>query len=175
MHTECTSSVTAMQRQKKRKSHWRGQLVDRFLGSVDCEKTGTVVLEGSFMRIEGCLVMRKHSVRNFENLMVERWTNTCHSKGSKMFWQKTPLYRVHVKKLVVLVSYPSMSTVVFSSDCPLSYAIHHKTLVPIKSYHVVITTNIPVNRTARRLERNIGKYTGGGACNNFRRLSGRGV
>jgi hypothetical protein len=55
------------------------------LGSVDCEETGTVVLEGSFVRIEWYLVARKHSIRIFENLMDERSRNICHSKGSNIF------------------------------------------------------------------------------------------
>jgi hypothetical protein len=47
--------------------------------------------------------------------------------------------------LAMLVSFPSMPAVIFSNS-PLSYAIQPKTLVPV-SYHVVLTTNIHVNRT----------------------------
>jgi hypothetical protein len=42
----------------------------------------------------------------------------------------------------------------------LSYANQPEALITNKGYHIVITTTIHVNRVAKRLEGNIGKYAG---------------
>jgi hypothetical protein len=57
----------------------------------------------------------------------------------------------------------------FSAYCyiplqlPLPNVNAPKTLVTSFGYHVIITTTSSVNRMARRLEGNIGRYTGGGS------------
>jgi hypothetical protein len=49
------------------------QLVYWFLGSIDCEETGTVILEQSFTWIEGYMVTwSQQPVRIFGDLMVAR-------------------------------------------------------------------------------------------------------
>jgi len=45
----------------------------------------------------------------------------------------------------------------------LVYLNHRKVLVTSESYHLVITTSIPLNTTTRQLERNRGKYGGRGS------------
>jgi hypothetical protein len=42
-----------------------------------------------------------------------------------------------------------------------------KALVATKGYHMVISTSIPMNRKARRMEGNTGKYAGATASVNF--------
>ena len=51
----------------------------------------------------------------------------------------------------------------------LAYLNHPKALVASESYHVVITTIIPLNTTARQLERNRGKYGGRGSLTSGKR------
>jgi len=51
----------------------------------------------------------------------------------------------------------------------LAYLNHPKALVTSESYHVVITTSIPLNTTSRQLERNRGKYSGRGSLTSGKR------
>lgn len=55
------------------------------------------------------------------------------------------------------------------SAAPLGYLKHPKALVTSESYHVVITTSIPLNATDRQLQGNRGKYGGRGSLTSGRR------